>query len=475
MPAQFLHGVEVLEINDGIRPIRTAKSSVIGIIGTAPLADASVFPLNTPVALIGEPRKAALLGADGTLKDAMDDIYDQSLNGVGPGPVVVVRVDAGVDEAATFSNLIGDTTAMTGVHAFRAAQGKVKLTPKILAAPGFTSQRPVGVSSIAITNGGTGYTTATVALTGGGGSGAAATAVIAGGVISAISITKMGYGYTAAPVVTITGDGDGFAAATASTGAVANPVVSELTGIAERQRAMIFADGPNTTDADAVTWRGDWGTARVYPIDPHSLVWDTTANSAVVRPSGARAAGLMSVIDNAKGFWNSPSNHIINGIVGTARPIDFRLNDANSVANFLNENEVATIVQQDGYRLWGNRTASSDPLWAFLSVRRTHDMINESVEQAFLWAMDRPFSKNLIEDIARSVNAYLARLTQVGAILGGRIWLDPELNTQSTMMAGQLFYDFDNEAAAPMERLSFRVHRNPAYYEDLVQRLDLAA
>ena len=32
----FLHGVEVIEIDNGTRPIRTVRSSVIGIIGTAP-------------------------------------------------------------------------------------------------------------------------------------------------------------------------------------------------------------------------------------------------------------------------------------------------------------------------------------------------------------------------------------------------------------------------------------------------------
>ena len=41
MPEQFLHGVEVVELDDGIRPIRTVKSSVIGLIGTAPDADAA--------------------------------------------------------------------------------------------------------------------------------------------------------------------------------------------------------------------------------------------------------------------------------------------------------------------------------------------------------------------------------------------------------------------------------------------------
>lgn len=36
MPAAFLHGIETVEIDDGIRPIETVKSSIIGLIGTAP-------------------------------------------------------------------------------------------------------------------------------------------------------------------------------------------------------------------------------------------------------------------------------------------------------------------------------------------------------------------------------------------------------------------------------------------------------
>lgn len=49
MPEQFLHGVEVVEIDSGPRPIQTVRSSVIGLIGTAPNADAAKFPINTPV------------------------------------------------------------------------------------------------------------------------------------------------------------------------------------------------------------------------------------------------------------------------------------------------------------------------------------------------------------------------------------------------------------------------------------------
>src|SRR5690625_1585189 len=64
------------------------------------------------------------------------------------------------------------------------------------------------ISNIDITNPGSGYTTATVAITGGGGAGATATATVEAGEITAITITNAGSGYTSAPTVTITGDGD---------------------------------------------------------------------------------------------------------------------------------------------------------------------------------------------------------------------------------------------------------------------------
>lgn len=464
MGEQFLHGTEVAEVTDGIRPIRTVKSSVIGLIGTAPDADESVYPYHTPVLLASNPRKAAKLGADGTLYDSVAAIYAQT-----GATIVVVRVPEGANANETLSNIIGNSVLMTGIHAFRAAGSTVAVKPKILIAPGWTSVRPVGVSAIEVGAQGSGYTTATVEISGGGGQGATATAIIEQGKITGITLVRAGVGYTAAPTVTITGNGTG-AAATATTAAVRNPVVAEMTGIAGRLRAVIVKDGPNTTDEAAVQDRQDWGSARVYLVDPQVTVWDTTLSMTVVRPGSAWVAGLMAMVDNdpAKGFWWSPSNHVISGITGTARPIDFGLSDPDCVANYLNGNEVATIIHDDGYRLWGNRTCSDDPLWAFLPVRRTHDMVNESIEAGYRWIMDRPFSVQLIIDCAESLNLYLAGLKTRGALLGGKVWIDPDLNTKDRLMAGEFVVDFDNEAPAPLEHLTFRMHRSADYYEDLI-------
>ena len=65
------------------------------------------------------------------------------------------------------------------------------------------------VSSITIENGGSGYsaesaTLPTITISGGGGTGATATASVLGGAITTVNVTNIGSGYTSAPTVTVT-------------------------------------------------------------------------------------------------------------------------------------------------------------------------------------------------------------------------------------------------------------------------------
>jgi phage tail sheath protein FI len=237
----------------------------------------------------------------------------------------------------------------------------------------------------------------------------------------------------------------------------ANTVVSNMQAIADRLRAVIIADGPSTTDADAYTYAGDFGSKRVYLVDP--FVNKTDSNGLPYRaPSSACVAGLIAKNDNENGFWWSPSNQNINGITGTDRAIDFTLGDPNCRANLLNGANIATIIRQNGFRLWGNRTLSSDPKWAFLSVVRTADIINDSLLRAHLWAVDRGITKTYIQDVVDSVNAYLRHLVSIGAILGGNCWADPDLNTPDQIAQGKVYFDFDFTPPFPAEHITFRSH-----------------
>lgn len=65
------------------------------------------------------------------------------------------------------------------------------------------------VISVTITNGGSGYSSATVAFSGGGGTGATGTVSISGNAVASVTITAAGSGYTSVPTVTFSGDGTG--------------------------------------------------------------------------------------------------------------------------------------------------------------------------------------------------------------------------------------------------------------------------
>jgi len=400
MTTTFLHGVEVLELDTGIRPIRTVRSAVIGLIGTAPGADAAVFPLNTPVLIPGSRAIAGKLGSTGTLPPAMDGIFDQ----VG-ATVVVVRVAAAATELETLANVVGNSTAYSGVYAWLRAEAELGVTPKILVAPGFTHQRiadPDNVGSFLV-----------------------------------------------------------------------NPVVAEMLGIAqdavglgERLRAVVIADGPNTDDAAAQTYAADHGDDRLYVVDPWARV--LSGINFVNQPASARVAGVIARVDAEVGFWESPSNKLIQGISGVSRPVPFALGDANSAANLLNESKVATIIREEGFRLWGNRTTASDSKWQYLSVRRTADMVNESVLRGHLWAVDRCITRTYLQDVAESVNEYLRSLKARGAILGGSCWIDPEANGPGSIANGTVTFDFDFTPCYPAERVTFRSVLTNGYLTELL-------
>lgn len=462
----FLHGVETVVVDRGPRPIQTVRSSVIGLIGTAPGALAASFPLDTPV-LVNRRQAAAAIGSTGTLPQAIDAIFDQ-----GGALIVLVRVEHVAAENEQMTKIIGGVDAVTGdftgIHVFRAAEAECGVSPMILIAPGFTHQRPIGVSGHTITAQGDGYTTASVAFSGGG-VGAVlptATPIITNGKITGLEFQSLGYGIVSPVTATITGTGTG-ATVTITTGPAANPVVGEMKQLADGMKAHIIADGPSTTDAAAFAYRNDHGTRRVFVVDPKVSGWSVKTSTYAIEPSSPRVAGLISRVDNQLGFWESPSNKEVYGIGGLARPIDYAYGDKNSRANILNENQIATFIRDDGWYLWGNRTCSADEKFAFLCVSRTADMIDISIAKAHRWAVDRSITKNYLEDVTASVKAYLRQLKTRGAILGGDCWVDPEFNTEADITQGHVTFSYDFTPPYPAERVTFRSHLVSDYIRNL--------
>ncbi|WP_146023880.1 phage tail sheath subtilisin-like domain-containing protein, partial [Bartonella bovis] len=83
-----------------------------------------------------------------------------------------------------------------------------------------------------------------------------------------------------------------------------------------------------------------FGSKRVVMVDPFVSVLRKGKISQ--EPASSLAAGVIAKTDFTHGFWHSPSNKEINGISGTARPIDFAIGDSSSRANLLNEKHITT-------------------------------------------------------------------------------------------------------------------------------------
>ena len=246
-----------------------------------------------------------------------------------------------------------------------------------------------------------------------------------------------------------------------------NPVVTALISIADRLRATVVADCPNGTKEQATAYQTGFASPRLYSVYPWAKV--QSGDSIVEEPLSARVAGLIAKIDNDRGFWWSPSNQEIKGIIGLSKPVDFTLGDSQCVANYLNEHNVATVIQQDGFRLWGNRTASTDTKWQFLSVRRTADMINDSLLAAHLWAIDRNITQTYTEDVCEGVNNYLRYLKNIGAIINGTCWADKSLNTPENIQLGRITFDFDFTPSYPAEHITFRSRLTSDYLEEIFE------
>ncbi|KPG85095.1 phage tail sheath C-terminal domain-containing protein [Pseudomonas sp. RIT-PI-o] len=115
--------------------------------------------------------------------------------------------------------------------------------------------------------------------------------------------------------------------------------------------------------------------------------------------------------------------------------------------NLLNENGITTVSNAfgTGLRLWGNRTAawpSVTHLRNFENVRRTKDVVDESIRYSALQFVDQPITTALITSVTESVNLFLRKLIGDGALLGGECWYDPARNLSTQLAQGHALFNY---------------------------------
>jgi len=394
MPANFLHGVETIEIKKGTRTIKTVKTAVIGLVGTAPIntVNTEYKTINKPTLITNEKDGALYFGQETsgfTIPSALKAIFDQ-----GAGIVIVINVfdpavHITIDEVEV-SDIVGGVDAQgkrTGIKAFKDCYSLFGFYPKTIIAPKYCED---------------------------------------------------------------------------------TAVTTEMNVIATNIRAIGLVDAPvGTTVQNAITGRGPSGTInynfssdRLVLCYPHLKVYDTATNTEKLEPYSQRLAGVIAAKDISKGYHWSPSNTEIQGITGVERQLTSMINDPSSEVNLLNEAGILTVFNSfgSGFRTWGNRNSSyptnTDPT-NFINIRRTADILHESVEYSMLQFIDYPIDNGFIDSICETVNAFIRTLIGRGALTDGKCKFNPDKNPPSEIANGHLTFDIEFMPPTPAERITF--------------------
>lgn len=458
MATNYLHGVETIEVSQGAKPVQIVKSSVIALVGTAPIGDK-----NEPI-LVLSPNDAAQFGQQlpgFTIPQALDAIFKQ-----GPATVVVVNT---FDSTTNTAQVTTESQTITG--------GKLKL-----------DFAPIGAVSIFLTNGTTPFSgVADVDYTlDAFGNFTALTAVAAEGLLLKFTYKKVDTGtITSAQIIgtNVSGVRTGMKCfelifntfgftpkiLLAPTYVEMLAVATEMIAIAPTYRAIALIDAPITTSvSQGIAGRGPASTInfktssdRAYLLMPHLKAYDANTDSNINVPYSPFMAGVMARTDLNEGYWVSPSNKEILGIVGTEYIVTASVNDANTDANLLNEKGITTTFTGygTGTRTWGNRSASfptsTDPK-NFIPIRRMADIVHESLEQAMLQFIDKPLNQATIDAIRDTGNGFFRTLIGRGACLPGSKCVYSAENTPEELAAGHVTFDLVFMGPTPAERITFK-------------------
>lgn len=395
MPASFLHGVETIEIEKGARTIRTVKTAVIGLVGTAPIenVDEEFKTVNEPTLILNEVDAVKYFGkheAGFTIPQALKAIFDQ-----GAGVVIVINVFDPDKHDSVSDVKIGDingsidtvTGKRTGMKAFEDCYSLFGYYPKTIIAPVFCEE---------------------------------------------------------------------------------TAVTTEINVICNKIRAIGIVDAPvGVSVQNVISGRGPQGTInfntsseRLILCYPHLKVYDAESDSIKLEPYSQRLAGVIAAKDIEKGYHWSPSNTEIQGILGVEKQLTSMINDPSSEVNVLNEAGVVTVFNSfgSGFRTWGNRSAAYPSVTHpknFINVRRTADILHESVEYSMLQFIDYPIDNGLIDSICETVNAFIRTLIGRGALIDGKCTFNQDKNPVTEIANGHLLFDIEFMPPTPAERITF--------------------
>ncbi len=240
-------------------------------------------------------------------------------------------------------------------------------------------------------------------------------------------------------------------------------------------RLAVLDSAPGDTVASITTTRGTMDSDHAALYFP----WVTISNPLAaagsvlepleinVPPSGF-LAGIYARNDAENGVWKAPANEIVRGALRFEREISFGENEA---LNPLGVNCLRFFPGR-GYRVWGARTASSDPEWKYLSVRRYFNYLEASIERGTQWAVFESNGPALWSNVTDTIESFLYNEWRSGALLGSTtkqayfVRCDRSTMTQNDLDNGRLICLIGVAVVKPAEFVIFRIGQKTADARD---------
>jgi phage tail sheath protein FI len=198
--------------------------------------------------------------------------------------------------------------------------------------------------------------------------------------------------------------------------------------------------------------------------NPQAKPGNAQISPEVALPPSGFIAGIYARTDNDRGVWKAPANEVVRG----ALRFELELNQGQQeVLNPEGINCLRFFLGR-GYRVWGARTASSDPEWKYVNVRRYFIFLERSIDRSTQWAVFEPNGQRLWANIRDTVEAFLYNQWRSGALLGGTpaeayfVRCDRSTMTQNDLDNGRLVCEVGVAALKPAEFVIFRIGQKTA-------------
>ena len=249
-------------------------------------------------------------------------------------------------------------------------------------------------------------------------------------------------------------------------------VTTALVGVAQKLNGFVYAScyGCETKE-QAVTYRRNFSQRELMLIFGDFLSFNVNTKKTEIDYAVTRAAAMRAYMDTTTGWHTSISNKGLNGVTGVTKPLSFDINDNATDVNYLNEQGITCCVNYNGFQFWGLRTCSADKLFIYENYTRTAQVLKDTIAQSFDWAVDKPISVTLVKEITEAINGKWRDWITKGYLVGGKAWLNKELNGALNLKDGKLLISYDYCPVPPLEQLGFNQYISDEYLVEFSNKL----